>query len=412
MAEFDRLIIGGGVIGLAIARAFAKAGDEVLLIDKNDSFGMETSSRNSEVIHAGIYYPSHSLKARLTAKGARDLHSYCESRSIPLARHGKLIVASNEAHSKTLKALKTQGDTNGVLGLELLDKARLQSLEPALNTAQLGSTSIGALYSPETSVVDAHALMAALEADALNHNATIAYGTRFIKARPSKQTEGFAVECATTTPSPSATETTHHPSPTAAETIPHPSPASAETTHFTTRCIINCAGHGSHEVSHNIAGIDPTSIPPHHIAKGQYFTTTRRPPFRHLIYPLPDKGGLGIHLTLDHSGGWRFGPDIRWLAKHEEANYAVNPQDAKLFWHAITRYWADLKREELVPAWAGLRPKTVATADQFQDFIIHHHRHHDCQGMTPGVIALYGMDSPGLTACLTIADYVRNLASN
>ena len=364
--DYDRLIIGAGAVGLATTRAFALAGESVLLIDANEGFGMETSSRNSEVVHAGIYYPTGSLKAKLCAPSARAMHNYCDERGVALGRHGKLIVATDDNQAEALTRLKTQGDANGVDGLEIIDRARLKKVEPELHAT-------AALYSPVTSVVDAHGYMAALEADAVNNGTTIAYQTRFVAAR--KTSHGFTAELN----------------------------SQGEVTPITTSSIINCAGHGAREASLAIDGMAKNSIPPHYMAKGQYFTTTRKPPFRHLIYPLPNKGGLGIHLGLDTSGGTRFGPDIAWVDK---ADYAADGKHAEAFWQSISRYWPELQPHELVPAWAGVRPKTVPDSSSFQDFIIHDAEVHGCAG----VIALYGIDSPGLTSSLALADYVAALA--
>lgn len=366
-AKTDRLIIGAGAIGLAIARQFAMAGDQVVLIECNAGFGMETSSRNSEVIHAGIYYPASSHKARLCVKGAHKMYAYCAARGVKTSQHGKLIVATDQEQEEKLDALMAAGNANHVPDLALLGKNRLQALEPEL-------AACAAIHSPFTGVVDSHHYMAALEADAENHGAIIAYQSRFICAE--KQTSGYHVVIN----------------------------SQGEEITFACQTLINAAGHGSHQVSHAVSGISTDTIPPYYMAKGQYFNTTRKPPFKHLIYPVPSGGGLGIHLTLDSGGGARFGPDITWV---DSPSYDVNPADADKFHRSISTYWPALQRDELIPAWAGLRPKIWPDGSHFQDFTFHDASVHGCEGY----IALYAMDSPGLTSSLAIAEYVAELAA-
>ena len=366
-AKTDRLIIGAGAIGLAIARQFAMAGDQVVLIECNAGFGMETSSRNSEVIHAGIYYPAASHKARLCVKGAHKMYEYCAARGVKTSQHGKLIVATNQEQEAKLGALMAAGAANDVPDLELIGKARLNELEPDLQA-------VAAIHSPFTGVVDSHNYMAALEADAENHGAIIAYQSRFIRAE--KQPDGYHVVI----------------------------DSQGEEMTFACQTLINAAGHGAHLVSQAVHGIDVDTIPPHYMAKGQYFNTTRKPPFQHLIYPVPSGGGLGIHLTLDSGGGARFGPDITWV---DSPSYDVNPADAEKFHQSISTYWPALQREDLVPAWAGLRPKIWPDGTYFQDFTFHDASIHGCSGY----IALYAMDSPGLTSSLAIAEYIAECAA-
>ena len=360
--QTDYLVIGAGVVGLSIARRLALAGAEVVLIDSNPSFGMETSSRNSEVIHAGLYYPETSYKARFCVKGARQLYDYCAARGIKTWRCGKLIVAHNDAEIATLETLMQQGATNGVDDLSLLDAAAVKKLEPALHAQ-------AAIHSPSSGVMDSHAFMAALEADAENHGALTAYQSRFVRAE--KKPHGFHAWLN----------------------------SQGEEMVLEVRGIINAAGHGAREVSHAIDAVNRDSIPPHYHAKGQYFSCTRKVPFQHLIYPIPSDGGLGIHLTRGHSGDVRFGPDIKWVAT---PSYDTNPDDAEKFYQSIAKYWHDIKPTDLVPAWAGLRPKIYPDGSVFQDFTIHDAHEHGCEGL----IALYGIDSPGLTSSLAIADAI------
>lgn len=364
-AEF--LIIGAGVIGLALARRLVQAGGDIVLIDANSSFGMETSSRNSEVIHAGIYYPQDSLKAKLCSSGAKMLYQFCQDHGVKTHPCGKLIVATSKDQLPQLESIKangeaTNGGANGVANLEIVEGQRLKEMEPHLKA-------VAALHSPLTGVVDSHGYMAALEHDIESHGGTIAYLSRFVEA---SQTQGG-----------------------------YRAKIDSQGQMMTLFCrhIINAAGHGGRKVALAIEGIAHDTIPRFYMAKGQYFTCSRKPPFSHLIYPLPSGGGLGVHLTFDAGGGARFGPDIQWV---EEENYDVNPADRDKFFAMISSYWPELKAEDLTPAWAGLRPKIVADGSVFQDFTIHDASTHGAKG----VVCLYGIDSPGLTSSLALADYV------
>ncbi len=362
-ADTDILIVGGGVIGLALARKAASLGRDIVLIDSNPSFGMETSSRNSEVIHAGMYYPKDSLKGRLCLAGAKALYEFCAARCITARNYGKLIVAASDEEVATLESIKAKGIDNGVPGLEILSGQALRDIEPHLHAA-------AALYSPLTGVIDSHHYMAQLEAEAEQHGATIAYLSRFVRAdRIASGGYNAVID------------------------------SQGQIMKLSCNMIINAGGHGAHYVSQNIDAVNKASIPPHFMAKGQYFSTSRKPPFSHLIYPVPSNGGLGVHLTFDSGGGARFGPDIKWV---DEMDYTVNPDDEAIFYAQISQYWPALERCDLVPAWAGVRPKIVADGSVFQDFTIHQKSDHGAEG----IIALYGIDSPGLTSSLALADYV------
>ncbi len=372
-AATEYLVIGAGVVGLAITRALAMAGRDVILIDKNKNFGMETSSRNSEVIHGGMYYPEGSLKARLCAQGARMMYDYCADHGVTTHNYGKLIVATDASQRPQLDAIKARGVANNTPGLEIIEGAQLAEIEPHLKA-------VAALYSPLSGVVDSGGYMLALAGDALNHGAIISCRSQFFRAE--KTPSGYCVQIGS-----------------------QDADMKGEEMALNCTAIINAAGHGAHHVSGNIEGINPMSIPPHYMAKGQYFTTTKKPPFKHLIYPIQDAskgGGLGIHLTLDAGGGARFGPDIQWV---DEENYDVNPDDRIKFHDVISSYWPTLKPEDLTPAWAGLRPKIYPDASVFQDFTIHGKGEHGGDAVT----ALYGIDSPGLTSSLALAEYVLSL---
>ena len=364
-ASTDILIIGAGAVGLAIARKAALSGRDVILVETNESFGMETSSRNSEVIHAGIYYPEDSLKGQLCVKGALAMYEFCNARGITTKNYGKLIVATDDSQIEGLESLKDKGERNQVPGLEIVAGQELSEKEPYLKA-------VAALHSPLTGVVDSHGYMAQLEAEAENAGAIIAYQSRFQSAVKTAQGYDVVID------------------------------GQGEEMTLSCRHIINAAGHGSFQVSHKIDAMDAASIPPHYMAKGQYFTTTKKAPFSHLIYPMPSGGGLGIHLTIDTQGGARFGPDIQWV---DEMDYSVNPADRDKFYQLISSYWPDLEPEDLVPAWAGVRPKIYDNGKVFQDFTIHQQHDHGAEG----VIALYAIDSPGLTSSLALADHVMGL---
>ena len=364
-ASTDLLISGAGAVGLAIARKASLAGRDVILVESNDSFGMETSSRNSEVIHAGIYYPDDSLKGQLCVKGAMAMYEFCEARGITTKNYGKLIVATDDSQIEGLEALKEKGERNNVPGLAIISGETLSQKEPYLKA-------VAALHSPLTGVVDSHGYMAQLEAEAENAGAIIAYQSRFVSAHQSAKGYDVVID------------------------------GQGEEMTLSCRQIINAAGHGSFQVSRNIDAMNDASIPPHYMAKGQYFTTTKKPPFSHLIYPMPSGGGLGIHLTIDTQGGARFGPDIQWV---DDMDYSVDPNDRDKFHQLVSSYWPDLEPEDLVPAWAGIRPKIYDNGKVFQDFTIHQQSDHGAEG----VVALYAIDSPGLTSSLALADHVMAL---
>ena len=363
--EVDCLVIGAGAVGLAISRAAAIKGYNVLIIDGNDKIGQETSARNSEVIHAGLYYPEGSLKAQFCVKGALAMYEFCAERGVTTKNYGKLIVALDDEQIAKIETLKMNGDANAVPGLEIISGKNLNNKEPHLNAK-------AALYSPLTGVVDSQNYMLALLGDAENMGATLALQSHFIKAE--RDGSGY---------------------------IAHIN-SMGENTAIRCRLIINAAGHGAHNVAFNTEGVNHDTLPGRYMAKGQYFTTSKRPPFSHLIYPVPSDGGLGIHLTLDTAGGARFGPDIAWV---DEPDYQVNPADAAIFHRLISSYWPELEEDDLVPAWAGIRPKIVPDGSVFQDFMIHGPDIHGAEG----VLSLLGIDSPGLTSSLALADHVMGM---
>ncbi len=362
--DIDCVVVGAGVIGLAVAREMALGGHEVLLIEAGAAIGMGTSSRNSEVIHAGIYYPPGSLKAQLCVEGNRRLYNYCERHGVATRRPGKLIVAKDEAQMVGLEALLERGLQNGVGDLRLLDQQAALAMEPAL-------ACVAALYSPSTGIVDSHALMLALQGDAQAGGADIVFNTPLLKARVT--TEGFMLELGGT----------------------------AQMS-LSCRRLINAAGLQAPALARRIDGLAPQSVPDDYLCKGNYFSLTGRAPFRHLVYPAPQAAGLGVHMTLDLAGQARFGPDTEWV---EREDYRVDPARAEAFYPAIRDYWPGLPDGSLQPSYSGMRPKISAPGEPACDFSISSETEH----RVPGLINLFGIESPGLTACLAIAERVRQL---
>ncbi|GAB5468023.1 MAG: NAD(P)/FAD-dependent oxidoreductase [Rhodospirillales bacterium] len=359
----DCLVIGAGVIGLAIARELALAGREVIVLERQDAIGSETSSRNSEVVHAGIYYPHNSLKARLCRRGRDLLYRYCDEHGIAAKRIGKFIVAADETQEPALAALRSRAEANGVEDLRLLPGATAEAEQPGLSCS-------AALLSPSSGIVDSHSFMLELLGDAEAAGACLALMTE-VRAIEAKG-EGFLV-------------TTGN-----ADEPPY---------RLSTPLLVNAAGHGAPGLASAIAGQRPGSVPQAWLAKGSYFRLATAAPFTRLVYPVPEPGGLGVHITLDLAGQARFGPDVEWV---EEMDYQVDPRRAESFYAAIRRYWPDLPDDSLVPDYAGIRPKIVGPGHPAGDFVISDAADH---GLT-GLINLYGIESPGLTAALAIAEEV------
>ena len=367
MDRLDCVVIGAGVVGLAVARQMALAGREVIVVERHPAIGMETSSRNSEVIHAGIYYPSGSLKARLCVTGRDALYEYCAARAIPHRRCGKLIVATSEAQMPRLAAIQTQAHANGCTEVALLAAAEARALEPALACT-------AALSSPNTGIVDSHALMLALQGDAENAGAMFAFGSRVTGGRDTP--DGLVLQVRTD---------------------------DGDESEFTANTVINCGGLWSTHLARAIAGLQADSIPRPWFAKGNYYSLAGKAPFGRLIYPVPEPGGLGVHLTLDLGGQARFGPDVEWLDDAEtEPDYAVDPQRAERFYAEIRHYWPQLPDGALQPAYSGVRPKISGPGTAAADFLFERHG-------SARYLGLYGIESPGLTACLAIAGHVAGL---
>ncbi|HEX4113485.1 MAG TPA: NAD(P)/FAD-dependent oxidoreductase [Stellaceae bacterium] len=359
------VVIGAGVVGLAVARALARAGHEVLILESARQIGTETSSRNSEVIHAGLHYPNGSLKARFCVTGRDLLYAYCAEHGVPHRRLGKLTVACTEAEVASLGAIVRKAQGNGVTDLAWVDQAEARAMEPAL-------VCLRAFHSPSTGIIDSHALMLAYLGDAEAAGASLAYRAPVLggKVMPS----GFRLEV-----------------------------GGDEAMRLECRVLINSAGLYAPSVARTVAGIPAATIPRDYYCRGVYFTLSGRAPFRRLVYPVPEHAGLGVHLTLDLAGQAKFGPDTEWIGG---VDYTVDPRRGDKFYAAIRTYWPGLKDGALQPGYAGIRPKTVPRGAPGQDFVVQGPQSHGVAGL----INLFGIESPGLTASLAIAEHVRAVA--
>jgi L-2-hydroxyglutarate oxidase LhgO len=363
----DCVVVGAGVVGLAVARALALAGREVIVIEAADSIGTETSSRNSEVIHAGIYYPKGSLMARTCVAGRRQLYAYCAEHGVPHRNCGKLIVATNEAERERLAEIKGRAEANGVEGMRLLTAAEATTLEPNLKCT-------AALLSPATGIVDSHSYMLALQGDAEAKGAMFAFLSPLERGRV--RDDSIELEIGGTEPMK-----------------------------LRCRLMVNAAGLHAPVLARKVEGMPTERIPTPYYAKGNYFTLTGKSPFSRLIYPVPVPGGLGVHITVDLGGQAKFGPDVEWI---DDIDYTVDPHRADKFYAAVRRYWPGLKDGALQPGYAGIRPKIVPQGAPAQDFTLQGPAEHG----VPGLIHLFGIESPGLTASLALADLVRAMAGN
>ncbi|MEY4752996.1 MAG: hypothetical protein RJA44_671, partial [Pseudomonadota bacterium] len=371
MECIDTVVIGAGVVGLACARALAQAGREVLIVDAAERFGSGNSSRNSEVIHAGLYYPSGSLKAQLCRRGRALLYAYCAERGVPHRRLGKLLVATEPGQTPKLAALQAQASANGVDDLQWLDAAQAVALEPALRCH-------AALLSPSTGIIDSHALMLALLADAEAAGALLVLRAPVLGGH--SDADGLTLQ------------------------VGGASPMTLQA-----RQVVNAAGPWAPALARRL-GLTAAQVPVAHYCKGNYFSATGRSPFSRLIYPLPDAAGLGVHVTLDLAGQMRFGPDTEWLAAPDTGgtdfpplqalDYRVDPARLAGMSAAIRRYWPGLRDDALQSAYAGVRPKISAADAPAADFRLDGPAAHGVAGL----LNLYGIESPGLTACLALAE--------
>jgi L-2-hydroxyglutarate oxidase LhgO len=367
MDEVECVVVGAGVVGLAVARALALAGFDVLVLERAYTIGFETSSRNSEVIHGGLYYPVGSLKAWSCVAGRQRLYAFCRERGVPHARLGKLIVATCAGEISGLEKIAVTARGNGVDDLEWLDRTQAQRLEPALNC-------VAALLSPSTGIIDSHSLMLAYLGEAEAAGAVVVLRSPVLAG--GCHNDGFELAI-----------------------------GGAEPTAIRCRFLVNSAGLYAPAFAQTIDGLAKETIPPAYFCRGVYFTLAGRAPFRRLIYPVPVAGGLGVHVTLDLAGQARFGPDVEWISS---VDYTVDAARGEAFYDAVRTYWPALRDGSLQPGYAGIRPKISGPADPAADFVVQGPEAHG----VPGLVNLYGIESPGLTASLPLADEVaRKLRS-
>ncbi|MDO9314095.1 MAG: NAD(P)/FAD-dependent oxidoreductase [Burkholderiaceae bacterium] len=382
MDRVDCVVIGAGVIGLACARAIVQAGLDVVIVEREAAFGTGVSARSSEVIHAGLHHAPGSRKAQWCVRGARLLYDYCEERGIAHRRCGKLLVATRDADIGALEALRVQGLANGVDGLAWLTRAQAQAIEPELDC-------VAALSSPSSGIVDSHGLMTALLGDAERCGALLAVASEILGAVREGELWRIRVRAGGTDCGSSAS-----------------APADFE---LHSRWVINATGLDSQAVAASIEGFPASAIPPRHLARGHYFSLAGRSPFSRLIYPMPVDGGLGVHLTLDLGGQARFGPDVEWLdgvtpaaTSGRDLDYKVDATRADAFTAQVRRYWPRLPDGALAPGYSGIRPKLSGPGKPAADFRVDGPADHGC----PGVVQLFGIESPGLTSSMAIAEFV------
>jgi L-2-hydroxyglutarate oxidase LhgO len=365
----DCVVIGGGVVGLAVARRMAMAGRETVIVEKNAHIGMETSARNSEVIHAGIYYPKDSLKARLCVRGKAMLYEFCAGHGVGHRNLGKLIAGLSGQESQ-LAAIARAAADNGVDDLKPLSRAEIAALEPALRADE-------GLLSPSTGIIDSHQYMLALLGDAENAGAMLARASAVHRI----ERHGGRFRLSIT--------------------------SGNEEMLLDASLVINAAGLWAQDVARMVEGLDNAHVPPRFLAKGNYASLAAASPFRHLIYPVPEPGGLGVHLTLDLGGRGRFGPDVEWLESNDPAaiDYTAAADVAARFAPRIARWWPGVTAEMLTPDYSGVRPKISGPGEPNADFRIDGAAFHGI----PGLVNLFGIESPGLTASLAIAEHVQGL---
>lgn len=371
MEQVDCVVIGAGVVGLAVAREMALQGRETILLEREASFGTISSARNSEVIHAGIYYPKDSLKAKLCVQGNRQLYEYCRSHQVATQPYGKLIVATDPSQIDDLQALLYKAQNNGVPEIKMISGDEAKRLEPQLNC-------VAAILSSSTGIVDSHGYMLSLLGGFEDAGGMVAYQSPLISAKPIGQNakSGFELEI-----------------------------GGADGMRIQAKLLINCAGMSAPAVAQRIEGLSQQQIPKAYFAKGNYFSLSGKSPFNHLIYPIPEPGGLGVHLTLDMAGQAKFGPDVEWLEidKENQIDYTVNPARGEGFYEAVRRYWPGLKDKALQADYSGVRSKIVPPNAPAGDFCFNTPKDHGLEGL----FNLYGFESPGLTSSLAIAQHLE-----
>lgn len=363
MNQVDCVVVGAGVVGLAVARALALQGREVMVLEAADAIGTGTSSRNSEVIHAGIYYPQGSLKATLCVEGKALLYEYCEARGVGYRRCGKLIVATSEAQVEQLHGIVAKAAANGVPDLVLLTAEQARAMEPNL-------ACVAAVHSPSTGIVDSHALMLALQGDLENAGGMVVLNSPLRQAVCSNGAITLTAE---------------------------------DGTEIAARTVLNAAGLGAQALARRFVGLDAAHVPPSYFAKGNYFALAGRSPFNRLIYPVPEAAGLGVHLTIDLGGQAKFGPDVEWVASPDDL--VVYPARGEAFYAEVRKYWPGLPDGALLPGYAGIRPKLQAPGEPACDFLIQGPAVHGVAGL----VNLFGVESPGLTSSLAIGQYVSRM---
>jgi L-2-hydroxyglutarate oxidase LhgO len=362
MEQLDCVVIGAGVVGLAVARAMALAGREVMVLEAADAIGTQTSSRNSEVIHAGIYYAPGSFKARLCVQGKQMLYAYCTERGIGHQRCGKLLVASSEAQRAQLQGIIDKAAANGVVDLQLLTREQARAMEPQLEC-------VAAVHSPSTGIVDSHALMLSYQGDLENAGGMVVFNSPLAHAQVTR--DGIILE-------------------------------TADGTVLQAKSVVNAAGLYAQALALRFSGLDASLVPPSYYAKGNYFTLSGRSPFSRLIYPVPQAAGLGVHLTIDLGGQAKFGPDVQWVDSPDDL--VVDPARGDAFYAEVRKYWPALPEGALIAGYAGIRPKIQAPHEPARDFMIQGPAEHGVAGL----VNLFGIESPGLTSSMAIGSHIAS----
>jgi L-2-hydroxyglutarate oxidase LhgO len=380
MDQVEVVVVGAGAVGLAVARALALAGREVMVIEKEAAVGQGVSSRNSEVVHGGLYYPTGSLKAKLCVRGKEMLYAYCAERGLPYQQCGKLIVATDASQLEKLAKIEVQAAANGV-PVQRLTREQALALEPELQC-------LAALLSPTTGIVSAHDLMTSLQGDLENAGGMVVLTTQVKSVRFCEQNEALAGVLTAQSAMDSG--------------------ANGEAFDLGFRFLINATGLYAPLLAQRFQGLSAEFVPAAHFAKGNYYSLAGKAPFKHLIYPIPEAAGLGVHLTLDLGGQAKFGPDVQWLEgiqSPEQIDYSVDPRRADGFYAEVRKYWPGLRDGQLTPSYSGVRPKITPPAEPAADFVIQSQATHGVRGL----VNLFGIESPGLTSCMAIGEEVAQV---